>query len=102
MNLHTVRCEPSVCIENPFHSHVENEQEVKVIWSVFILDWQTENSVNTDGGGSHWQRWAYINEYTNLNLQAVNVNRECIRNPIDSHAENEEQEVKVIYGEYSY
>ena len=62
-----------------------------------------QNSVNSDGGGSHWQRWAYKNRYTNLNLHPVRCEpRVCIRNPIVSHIKNEQEEVKVIYGEYSY
>ncbi len=39
--------EPSACIENPIDSHVKNEQEVKVEWWVFILDWQTEQPMQT-------------------------------------------------------
>ena len=53
-------CEPSLCIENPFHSHVENEQEVKVDGE-YSYQIDKQNSVYAEtGGGSHVHKDEHI------------------------------------------
>ena len=51
-NLQAVRCEPSVCIENPIDSHVENGQEAKLCGE-YSYQIDKQNRVYADGGESH-------------------------------------------------
>ena len=53
-----------VCIRNPIDSHVENEQEVKIIEGEYSYYLDTQNSVNADGGGSHFHKDEHINTET--------------------------------------